>query len=89
MNMRALNNIHSGSAPSLAGFSFDQHDGSQNFSQSKDVIIENKLDSGESNLMVTMLLKKRHELFIHIYPSILDIRLYQSNQCHFIFRKKC
>ena len=53
INMRALNNVHSGSAPSLAGFSFEQHDGSQNFPQSKDVNIENKLDSGESNLMVT------------------------------------
>ena len=66
MNMRAINNVHSGSAPSLAGFIFDQHDGSQNFSQSKDVIIENKLDSGESNLMVTMLLIKMPGI-IHQY----------------------
>ena len=56
INMRALNNVHSGSAPSLAGFSFEQHDGSQNFPQSKNVNIENKLDSGESNLMVTTVL---------------------------------
>ena len=57
INVRALNNVHSGSAPSLAGFSFDQHDGSQNFPQTKDVNIENKLESGESNLMVTRLSK--------------------------------
>ena len=54
--MRGLNNVHSGSAPSLAGFSFEQ-EGFQNIPQPKDVNIENKLDSGESNLMVTKLWK--------------------------------
>ena len=50
-NARGIHNVHSGSAPSLAGFSFDQQDGFQNIPQSKN--IDNKLDSGESNLMVS------------------------------------
>ena len=54
MDTRGLNNIHSGSAPSLAGFSFEPENGNQqNFSQpTQNKSINNKLEVAESNLMV-------------------------------------
>ena len=73
VDSKGINNVHSGSAPSLAGFSYEQ-DNFQNLPHSQDGHINSKLETGESNLMVNIKIrdnaKKNWSLLTNFTSSI-------------------